>query len=146
MRIVLQRVAWASVRVNGREEARIGSGLLALVAIEREDTETVARDAACRLSDLRIFEDAQGKMNLDAAQAGAAVLVVSNFTLAADLRRGRRPSFGPAAPPETARPLLDLLVNTLRAAGLPVETGVFGSHMDVELVNDGPVTLVLEFS
>lgn len=145
MRVVLQRVSRAMVRVQGRERARIGRGLVALVAIEHWDSESAAAAAARRIAQLRIFEDDQGKMNLDAIQTGAEILVVSQFTLAADLDRGRRPSFGPAAPPEQARPLVEVFVEALRAQDLVVNSGVFGAHMEVELVNDGPVTFVLEF-
>lgn len=145
MRIVLQRVSRAAVRVDGLVHARIGRGLLALVAVEKSDSEITARVAARRVARLRIFEDSAGKMNLDATQVGAAILVVSQFTLAADLQRGRRPSFGPAAPPEIARTLVEEFASALRAENLSVETGVFGAHMEVELVNDGPVTFVLAF-
>lgn len=145
MRVVLQRVSRATVRVESRECARIGGGLVALVAIEHGDSEATVAAAARRISQLRVFEDDQGKMNLDALQAAAEVLIVSQFTLAADLSRGRRPSFGPAAPPEVARPLVEALVEALRARGLTVECGVFGARMALELVNDGPVTFVLEF-
>jgi D-tyrosyl-tRNA(Tyr) deacylase len=144
MRIVLQRVSRAAVRVGGDEVARIDLGLVGLVAIEQGDTESTALRAALKLAELRVFADDQDRMNLDAATCGAAFLIVSQFTLAADLSRGRRPSFGRAAPPGVARSLLEVMVDTLRETGLTVETGVFGAHMELELVNDGPVTFVLD--
>lgn len=145
MRLVLQRVERASVRVAGEEVGRIGAGLVALVGVETGDGPEQAETAAAKLSGLRVFVDADGRMNLDAAQVGAAFLVVSQFTLAGTpLAKGRRPSFAGAAPPDEAEPLVDRLVAALRASGHRVETGRFGAHMEVELVNDGPVTLVLD--
>ena len=128
----------------GETVGAVGRGILALVAVVPGDTEATAAAAADRLAGLRCFEDAAGKMNLDAAAAGAGFLVVSQFTLAADLTRGRRPSFAGAAPPEVAAPLVDALVAELRRRGFAVATGRFGAMMEVELVNDGPVTFVLD--
>lgn len=145
MRLVIQRVSSAAVRVGGETVGAIGRGLLVLVGIERRDGPAAARAAAEKLCGLRIFEDAAGKMNLDAAAAGGAFLVVSQFTLAGSLARGRRPSFDNAASPEQAAPLIEALVEALRQAGCRVETGRFRAHMDVELVNDGPVTLIADF-
>lgn len=144
MRLVLQRVARAAVRVDGETVGEIGRGLLVLAGVEHGDGAAEAAAAADKLAGLRLFEDAAGKMNLAAADAGAAFLVVSQFTLAADLSRGRRPSFGTAAPPATAEPLVDALADDLRRRGFAVATGRFGAHMAVELVNDGPVTFVLD--
>ncbi len=145
MRLVLQRVSSAAVSVAGSEVARIDRGVLVLAGIARDDTEESVERAAAKVAVLRLFEDAAGRMNLDAAAADAEFLVVSQFTLAADLERGRRPSFGPAAPPERAAPLVERLVAELRRRGLRVATGSFGKRMAVELVNDGPVTFVLDF-
>jgi D-tyrosyl-tRNA(Tyr) deacylase len=144
MRIVAQRVGRAEVRVDGRVVGAIGRGLLLLVGIERGDgPEQVAR-AAHRFASLRVFEDGDGKMNLGLGEVGGAVLVVSQFTLAGSIRRGRRPDFFAAAPPAEAEPLVAALVEALREHGLTVATGVFRAMMDVELVNDGPVTLIWE--
>ena len=145
MRIVLQRVAKASVVVGEEVVGGIGPGLLLLVGVAAEDGEEQVEEAARKIAGLRIFEDAEGKMNLDLVQAGGALLVVSQFTLLAATDRGRRPSFERAAPPAAAEPLIGRFVERLRAAGLQVETGRFGAHMRVALVNDGPVTLVLDF-
>lgn len=144
MRLILQRVSSAEVRVAGETVGRIGRGMLVLVGVEKGDGADRAAAAAAKLAHLRIFEDAEGRMNLGPAEAGAAFLVVSQFTLAGSLARGRRPSFDGAAPPEVAEPLVERLVEDLRAAGLPVETGRFGARMEVELVNDGPVTFLLD--
>lgn len=149
MRLILQRVRRAAVRVadgEGGEEVvgEIGRGMLVLAGVEAGDGEEQAAAAADKLAGLRIFEDAAGKMNLAAADAGAAFLVVSQFTLAADLSKGRRPSFNTAARPEVAEPLVAALVADLLQRGFRVETGRFGASMQVELVNDGPVTFVVE--
>ncbi len=144
MRLVLQRVSRAAVRVGGETVGEIGRGILVLAGAERGDGAAEADQAVEKLAHLRIFEDAQGKMNVDPAAAQAAFLVVSQFTLAGSLGRGRRPSFDAAAPPDVARPLVDRLVAGLRQRGFRVETGSFGAMMEVELVNDGPVTFVLE--
>ncbi len=144
MRIVWQRVSSASVTVGEDCVGGIGVGALLLVGLHAEDGTAQVSAAVEKLSHLRAFEDPGGKMNLDAAQAGAAFLVVSQFTLAGSTRKGRRPSFDTAMPPEQAEPMLEELVAGLRKRGFAVETGRFGAHMHVELVNDGPVTFVLE--
>jgi D-tyrosyl-tRNA(Tyr) deacylase len=144
MRAVLQRVSRASVRVAGELKAEIGPGLLVLLGVAKGDREADADSLAQKSAELRIFEDAAGKMNLSVADVKGSVLVVSQFTLAADVQKGRRPSFDPAAPPELADQLYQRFAAQLRARGLPVETGVFGAMMEVELVNHGPVTFVLE--
>ena len=144
MRAVLQRVTRASVTVDGEVVGRIGPGLLALVGARTGDTPDDAAWLADRIAGLRIFNDEAGKMNLSVRDTGGAVLVVSQFTLYADTSRGRRPSFVDAAAPEVASPLVDSVVDGLRTAGLHVETGVFGAMMDVELLNGGPVTIVLD--
>jgi D-tyrosyl-tRNA(Tyr) deacylase len=145
MRLVIQRVSRASVTVAGEIVGEVGRGLLVLVGIERGDRPEAVRAAADKLAGLRVFEDDAGKMNLDTAAVGGAFLVVSQFTLAGSLARGRRPSFDRAAPPEEAAPLVEALVEDLRGRGCRVEIGRFRAHMEVELVNDGPVTLVADF-
>lgn len=144
MRIILQRVTSASVRVEDRVIASIERGILLLVAIEKLDTPEELEKAAKKIAELRIFADASGKMNLDIVQARGSCLVVSQFTLAASLKRGRRPSFDNAAPPDLAETLVRLLGDSLESQGVPVERGRFGAMMEVELVNDGPVTFVLD--
>lgn len=144
MRVVLQRVARARVTVDGRVVGEIGRGLLLLAGFTDGDTEETLRWMADKVVGLRVFTDAEGKMNLSVEEVGGAVLVVSQFTLYGDARKGRRPSFVEAARPEVAVPLYERFVELLRATGRPVETGEFGAMMQVELVNDGPVTLVLE--
>lgn len=144
MRIVLQRVARAAVEVGGEEVARIGGGLLALVCVAHGDDAAVVERAARKIAGLRLFEDDGGRMNLDLAAVRGEVLVVSQFTLLADTSRGRRPSFEAAATGAVAAPLVELLAETLRRAGFAVATGRFAAHMRIELVNDGPVTLVLD--
>jgi D-tyrosyl-tRNA(Tyr) deacylase len=144
VRLILQRVSAAEVRVAGEAVGRIGRGMLVLVGVEKGDGPAQAAAAAAKLGHLRIFEDAEGRMNLGPAEAGADFLVVSQFTLAGSLDRGRRPSFDAAAPPEAAEPLVERLVEELRRAGHRVETGRFRARMEVELVNDGPVTFVLD--
>lgn len=145
MRLVIQRVSSAAVRVEGEVVGEIGRGLLVLVGVERGDGGEKVRAAAEKLAGLRVFEDEAGKMNLDTAAAGGAFLVVSQFTLAGSLARGRRPSLDNAAPPEEAAPLVDALVSDLRGRGFRVETGRFRAYMEVALVNDGPVTFVADF-
>lgn len=142
MRAVIQRVSRAEVRVEGQTVASIGRGLLILVAVEKGDGPEVIARAAERFATLRVFEDAQGKMNLSLAEVGGSVLLVSQFTLAGSIARGRRPSFDGAAPPEVAQPLFEALCRAIAERGLPVAKGVFRAHMEVELVNDGPVTFV----
>lgn len=144
MRLVLQRVERARVEVGGEKVGAIGKGMLVLVAVERGDGPEEVKLAADKLVHLRIFADAAGKMNLDVRETGGAVLVVSQFTLAARLSKGRRPSFDRAAPPEEAQPLVDSLVEAIVEKGVPVAEGRFGSYMKVELLNDGPVTFVLD--
>ena len=144
MRAVVQRVRRASVTVDGQVVGAIGSGLLVLLGVGRDDAEGDAAYVAGKIHDLRLFADAEGRMNRSVAEVGGAVLVVSQFTLFGDCRRGRRPSYGAAAPPDSARALYEALVARLRSAGLPVRTGEFQALMDVELVNDGPVTVLLD--
>jgi D-tyrosyl-tRNA(Tyr) deacylase len=144
MRIVLQRVSAASVDVGGERVAQIGVGLLLLIGIVPGDESIDPAKTARKVSDLRIFEDREGKMNRSLRDIGGEILAVSQFTLCADVDKGRRPSFAGAAPPELASPLFDALVQALREEGMQVQTGVFGAKMSVELTNDGPVTLVLE--
>ncbi len=145
MRIVLQRVKEASVTVAGEKVSSIGPGLLLLVGVANGDGEPEANWLAEKVAGLRIMADEDGKMNRSVKDTGGAVLAVSQFTLLADTRKGKRPSFVGAAPPDQAARLFDYFCDRLRASGLaPVETGRFGAMMDVALVNDGPVTIVLE--
>lgn len=144
MRCVVQKVTRASVTVNGEIVGKIGAGFMALVGVETGDTEADAAYIAGKLTGLRIFEDADDKMNLSLADVGGDVLLVSQFTLLADARHGRRPSFIGAARPEDAEPLCETLKQKIEAAGVHVETGRFRTHMEVELVNDGPTTILLD--
>jgi D-tyrosyl-tRNA(Tyr) deacylase len=144
MRVLLQRVSRAEVRVHERVTGRIARGYLLLVGITHDDTEARAVKLAEKVAGLRLFPDAEGKMNLALADVGGAVLVVSQFTLYGDARKGRRPSFIDAARPEVAVPLYERFITLLRGHGLPVETGEFGADMQVDLLNDGPVTLMLD--
>ncbi len=144
MRAVLQRVRSGKVLVAGHPIAEIGKGLVILLGIGPGDGEQQARALCEKIAHLRIFEDEQGKMNLSVLEAGGQAIVVSQFTLYADTRRGRRPSFTGAAPPELALPLVDRFAEFLRDQGLPTLTGEFGAHMLVEIINDGPVTILLE--
>lgn len=144
MRAVVQRVSRASVEVDGRAVGSIERGILVLLAVGHDDTPATGEKLAAKVAALRIFEDDQGKMNRSLAEAGGAVLCVSQFTLLADVRRGNRPSFSAAASPDHARALYDWFCACLRTAGLQCETGVFGADMQVSLVNDGPVTLVID--
>jgi len=144
VRVLLQRVSEASVTVDGMLVSSIGQGVLLLVGVRHGDDRATAEWLAHKVAHLRIFEDETGKMNRSLLDVGGSALVVSQFTLYADVRKGRRPSFIEAAPPNEARPLVDAFAETLRALGVPVETGVFGAHMDVALVNDGPVTIWLD--
>ncbi len=144
MRAVVQRVSRASVRVDGRTVGEVGRGFLVLVGAEVGDTPEVADEAARKVAGLRVFEDGAGKMNLALADVGGSVLAVSQFTLAADLSRGRRPGFERALRGPDAEPLYERFVAALRKEGVPVSTGVFGASMEVELVNDGPATFLLE--
>lgn len=144
MRALLQRVSSASVSVNGQTVAAIGRGLVVLLGVGHGDGEEQARFLAEKIAALRIFEDSAGKTNLSIQEVRGEIIVVSQFTLYADTRKGRRPSFTDAAPPEVAAPLVMRFANLLRAQGVPTQTGVFGAHMRVEIHNDGPVTIWLE--
>lgn len=144
MRALVQRVARASVRVEAGESGRIERGLLVLLGATHADGEAEADWLAAKVAGLRVFADAEGKMNRDVREAGGAVLVVPQFTLYGDARRGRRPEFTAAARPEHAEPLVERFCAALAGAGVRVERGVFRAHMQVELVNDGPVTLLIE--
>lgn len=144
MRAVIQRVKRAKVTVAGEITGEIGTGLLVLLGVGRGDDEAAADYLAAKTVGLRVFEDGEGKMNLSVQDAGGAVLVVSQFTLYGDVRKGKRPSFDDAARPETARALYEYFVGRIRAAGVRCETGQFQGMMDVELVNDGPVTILMD--
>jgi D-tyrosyl-tRNA(Tyr) deacylase len=144
MKAVLQRVTHASVVVEGETVGKIGVGLLVLLGAGRDDSEEDVRYIARKIADLRIFSDAAGKFNLALADVGGSVLLVSQFTLYADSRKGRRPSFIDAAPPDIAQALVDKCAQLLQASGVHVETGRFGAHMEVSLLNDGPVTILLD--
>jgi D-aminoacyl-tRNA deacylase len=144
MRAVIQRVSEARVKVEGSTLGEIGPGLLVLLGVAKPDTAADAEFLADKILNLRVFPDETGKMNRSLLDTGRALLVVSQFTLYGDCSRGRRPSFDDAAPAEQARPLCDHFVEVARRSGLRVETGVFQAHMDVSLVNDGPVTLLVE--
>ncbi len=144
MRAVMQRVRRGKVTVSGRTVAEIGPGLVILLGIGHGDTEEIARALAEKVATLRIFEDDQGKMNRSIRDIGGEAIVVSQFTLYADTRKGRRPSFTDAALPDAARPLVDRFAQFLREQGVPSQTGEFGAHMLVEIENDGPVTILLE--
>jgi len=146
MRVVLQRVSRASVTIAGRVAGAIGPGFCLLVGFTHSDTPAQVDWMAEKVGGLRLFSDADGKMNLGLVEAGGAILVVSQFTLYGDAAKGRRPSFIDAARPEVAIPLYEAFVAALRSRGFEVQTGEFGAMMDVELVNDGPVTLILERS
>jgi D-tyrosyl-tRNA(Tyr) deacylase len=144
MRAVVQRVSGATVEVNGACAGAIELGFLALIGVARDDSEEDAAIIASKIAGLRIFNDESGAMNLSLAEVGGAVLAVSQFTLYGDARKGRRPSFVDAAPGESAQPLFDRTVELLRRHGLSVATGVFGAQMRVSLVNEGPVTILLD--
>lgn len=144
MRVVLQRSKQASVTVAGKVVGSIESGLVLLVGITHTDTKDDVEYVADKIAKLRIFEDEDGKMNHSVEEAGGAILSVSQFTLYGDTRKGRRPGFSEAARPEHAQPLYDFFNEKLRERGLRVETGIFGAMMDVALVNDGPVTFIVE--
>ncbi len=144
MRAVVQRVRRAGVTVAEEKIASIGKGLLVLLGVAQGDDEKAAEYVAEKVANLRIFEDEAGKMNLSVSDIGGELLVVSQFTLLADCRKGRRPGFSQAALPEQAEPLCEYFVERLRQLGLPVETGQFRAEMAVELVNDGPVTIMLD--
>ncbi|NJD60042.1 MAG: D-tyrosyl-tRNA(Tyr) deacylase [Anaerolineales bacterium] len=144
MRIVLQRVKSGRVLVAGHAIAEIGKGMVILLGIGPQDGEEQVHFLAEKISNLRIFEDERGKMNLSLLEAGGEAIVVSQFTLYADTRKGRRPSFTNAALPEVARPLVERFASQLSQLGIPTQTGEFGAHMQVEIINDGPVTIWLE--
>lgn len=144
MRILLQRVSQASVSVAGEQIAQVDHGLLLLVGITHTDTEAQVAWLAEKVANLRVFEDEHGKMNRSILDVGGAALVVSQFTLYGDARKGRRPAFVDAAAPEVARHLVERFAAALRDLGVAVQTGEFGAHMQVALINDGPVTLLLE--
>jgi D-tyrosyl-tRNA(Tyr) deacylase len=144
MRVLIQRVSKASVTVDGRVVSQIGRGLLILLGVGHGDGEEHARFLAEKTTNLRIFEDEQGKLNLSVLDVHGEAIVVSQFTLYADARKGRRPSFTDAALPEVAEPLVNRFAELLRTYGIPTQTGQFGAHMEVEIHNDGPVTIWLE--
>ena len=144
MRLVLQRVSRASVSVDGETVGAIGPGLLVLAGVREGDSEAGARRLAAKTAELRIFPDGEGRFNRSLQETGGEALVVSQFTLYGDVRRGRRPSFNDAARPEVAAPLVETYALALEVLGIRVARGRFGAHMQVELVNDGPVTLVLD--
>lgn len=144
MRAVIQRVSRARVVIENQEHSSIGGGLLVLLGVEKDDTPEDAAALAQRIVELRIFEDDAGKMNRSIRDAGGQILTVSQFTLLGDCRRGRRPSFDQASPPDDAKMLYERFVSVVEASGVPVSTGVFQAMMDVELVNQGPVTFILD--
>jgi D-tyrosyl-tRNA(Tyr) deacylase len=144
MRVLVQRVARASVTVGGERVAEIGRGYLALVGVTHDDSLATAGSLAAKTARLRVFADDAGLMNLALTDVGGEVLAVSQFTLYADARRGNRPSFTDAARPEHGEAVYEAFVAALRAESVPVQTGIFGAHMHVELLNDGPVTILLE--
>lgn len=144
MRAVVQRVSHASVEVEGKIVGKIDRGLLVLLGVAKADDESAADYLAEKIAGLRIFEDADGKMNLSVKEINGAILAVSQFTLFGDVRRGKRPSFDSAAPPEHARRLYEFFAERIRAHGLRCETGVFQAMMNVSLINDGPVTILLD--
>jgi D-aminoacyl-tRNA deacylase len=144
LRVVVQRVRRAEVRVKDEVIGRIGMGMLVLVGIASEDSPETGKRLAEKIVGLRIFDDHEGRMNLDVRESGGEVLAVSEFTLCGDCRKGHRPNYMRAAPPDEALPLYHAFVESLKALGVKVETGEFRAIMDVELVNDGPVTLLLD--
>jgi len=144
MKALLQRVSYSSVTVNQQIVSSIGNGLLVLLGVENDDTAENATTLCKKITNLRIFEDAQGKMNLSVLDTHGEVLVISQFTLMANTKKGNRPSFIAAAPPDIAKPLINNFCESLKGYGLKVSEGVFGAHMMVELVNDGPVTIWLD--
>lgn len=143
MRAVVQRVSQAAVKVEGKTAAQIGEGLLVLLGVGQEDSDKDATYLADKVANLRIFSDDDGRLNLSVLDIGGEVLIVSQFTLYGDCRRGRRPSFSNAAPPERARELYEKFTARLEENGVKIGTGVFQAHMEVSLVNDGPVTLIM---
>ncbi len=145
MKAVIQRVKHGSVSVDGNTIAEINQGLMILLGIAPDDTDEFAASMAKKIASLRIFEDAEGKMNRSALDVGGEAIVVSQFTLYADTRKGRRPSFNTAAKPKFAEPMVETFIDFLKQTGLPTQRGVFGAHMLVEIENDGPVTILIEF-
>ena len=146
MRALVQRTTQASVTIGGRTAGAIAEGLVVLVCAMQGDAEPQAERLARKVANLRIFRDAAGRMNRSLLDVGGAALVVSQFTLLADVGKGRRPSYTGAAPPDVAEPMIERFVERLRAAGVPTETGVFGARMEVDLVNTGPVTLLMSIN
>jgi D-tyrosyl-tRNA(Tyr) deacylase len=146
VRAVVQRVSRAKVSVRGETSGEIGRGLLVLLGVAREDSESDADHLAKKIAGLRIFEDEHGKMNRSVAEIGGALLVVSQFTLYGDARKGKRPSFDAAAPPEVARHLYQRFIDDIKTLGIPCQSGRFQEDMQVELLNDGPVTILLDSS
>jgi len=144
MRAVIQRVSRACVRIEQQEVGIIEGGFLILIGVADGDTAGDAEYLAQKIVELRVFEDSGGKMNLALGEVSGSVLAISQFTLLADCRKGRRPSFSHAATPDVAQPLFERFVEAVRLRGIPIQTGRFGAHMEVELVNDGPVTLLLD--
>ena len=144
MRLVIQRVSTASVIVDGSVVGQCKAGFLVLVGVEAGDTETDVRYCAEKTAGLRVFEDDAGKMNRSILDTGGSVLAISQFTLLGDARHGRRPSFSDAARPEVSIPLYELFCDSLRKTGIPTETGIFGAEMSVSLVNEGPVTILID--
>jgi D-tyrosyl-tRNA(Tyr) deacylase len=144
MRAVLQRVRESSVTVDGKVVGEIGAGLMVLLGIEEDDTDAAIPTMVKKITDMRIFNDADDKFNLSLLDTGGSVLIISQFTLLGDCRKGRRPSFIKAARPEIAIPLYECVIAGLRDAGVEVACGVFGAHMDVHLVNNGPVTMLVD--
>ncbi|MFC1752150.1 D-aminoacyl-tRNA deacylase [Thermoproteota archaeon] len=144
MKLVIQRVSEADITINGKTTAKIGLGMLVLLGISKQDTEEQVKYLADKLIGLRIFEDEDGKMNKDIVQKNGEILIVSQFTLYADCKKGRRPGFESAAKPDVARPLYNYFISTLKQKFPHVKTGEFGADMTVKLVNDGPVTIIIE--
>ncbi len=144
MRLVIQRVSHASVQIGGQTMASIDHGLLVLLGIHESDDSAEARRLAAKTAELRVFSDSEGRFNLSLTDVGGSALVVSQFTLYGDVRRGRRPNFAAAARPEVAEPLVEAFIAALSGHGINVDQGRFGAKMDVELVNDGPVTIVID--
>ncbi|MHC4873374.1 MAG: D-aminoacyl-tRNA deacylase [Planctomycetota bacterium] len=144
MKVVVQRVSEAEVKVDSKTVGKIGSGLLLLLGISKNDTEQIVEKAAQKISKQRIFQDNEGKMNLSVADIGGSILAVSQFTLLADTKKGNRPSFIDAAGPELAEPLYEKFCSHTESLGIQVEKGIFGADMKVSLINDGPVTIVID--
>jgi D-tyrosyl-tRNA(Tyr) deacylase len=144
MRAVVQRVSRASVTIDGESAGSIGAGLVVLLGVTHDDTADNAKWLAEKVAGLRIFNDADGKMNRDLGDVNGAMLIISQFTLYGDCKKGKRPSFIDAAPPPIAIPLYEAFINGVKALGIPVATGRFGADMKVELINDGPVTLIVD--